>query len=170
MFEREIGHANHGLIGGITICFDDDGTSFGSSGVELPAEFVDRSSLIAEVDRFSIRDADDLIFDLWGKHELREGHVHRNAWLQNKIRTQQQEKNHQENDVEQREDQQPAELIIFCSNEFHGAYFSRRRSRWFVSAWKEMIPLSGSVSVSMCTISIPARSMSCIMVFTRDER
>src|SRR6266576_674284 len=33
-----------------------------------------------------------------------------------------------------------------------------------------MIPLSGSVSVSICTISIPARSISCIRVLTRDEK
>ena len=129
MFEGEIGNANDGLIRRITICFDDDGTSFGASSVELPAEFIDRSFLIAEVNRLAIRDADDLIFDLGREHELGEGHIYGNAWLQNKIGTQQQEKNHQEDNVEQREDEQPPELIIFCSNEFHGAYFSRRRSR-----------------------------------------
>src|SRR6266480_7675963 len=116
--------------------------------------------------------------------------------LQKKMRAEHEEKDRQEHDVEQRENYQPAEMVIFCASQFHARstgssnsaaapsdascasnllhYRSCRASRSRAAAssgcWKLIIPLIGRLSVNMRTISIPARSMSGSIVFTRDDR
>src|SRR5204862_1589989 len=106
-----------------------------------------------------------------------------NPRLQNKIRTEQEEKNQEEGDDHQRKKDEPAEVIFLRSAELHegaAAFGDRlsvdqesvRASDLAVSSgrWKLMIPLIGRLSVNIWTISMPARSMSCCMVFTREER
>jgi len=75
-------------------------------------------------------------------------------------------------------EQQPSAILLtlltFNSRNFSlsGYKSGRASSSRAVSlgGWKLMIPLIGRLSVNMCTISIPARSMSWTMLFTREDR
>src|SRR5262249_52662677 len=123
--------------------------------------------------------------------KARERHRNRDALLQDKIRAQQQEKSEQEGEIDESGKQKPSEVIVYCAAEFHDLILQRfnspsattdgavrRQMSWRASisraassgCWKLMMPLIGRLSVNMWTISMPARSMSCIIVFTREER
>ena len=116
MLEREIGHPNDGFVRRIAIGFDNDRTTFFARDLKLRAQVIDRSLLIAKINRRSARDADDLVFYLWGQHEFRERDVDRYSRLQNEVRAEKEEENHEKRDVEQWENQQPPELIFFRSD------------------------------------------------------
>src|SRR5262249_53730710 len=140
MLEREIGHPNNGFVGRIAIGFNDDGTPLFACDLKLRAQVIDRNLLIAKVHRRAARDADDLVFYLRSQHEFRERDVDRYSWLQNEVGAEKQEKNHEKCDVEQRENQQQPELILFRPDQFHryALYFAfnvsdggtRRRASW----------------------------------------
>jgi hypothetical protein len=60
-----------------------------------------------------------LLVSLRAERKTRERHRNGNPLLQNKIGTQQQKKNQKKNDVHQRHEHKPAEVVINCALEFH---------------------------------------------------
>ncbi len=65
--------------------------------------------------------SDDLLVRLWTKRKARERHRNRNALLQNKIRTEQQEKNEEEGHVHPRQENEPTEVIFLRTAKLHEA-------------------------------------------------
>src|SRR5712692_1055700 len=177
MFERGVCHLDNHFIGSQAVRLNDDRAAFALGCVQCRSELIECDLLIPEINRGSCAtgDADDLLIDLRTKRKPRERHRNRNSRLQNKIRTEQQKENQEKNDVQQREKDEPAEVIFLRPAELHAraeAIVDLAIETCFPIAgcWKLMIPLSGRLSVNMCTISMPARSISCSIVFTRAER
>src|SRR6266498_3281860 len=63
--------------------------------------------------------ADDLLVNLRAKRKTRERHRNGNARLQNKIRAEQQEKNQKKSNIDQRQQDKPAEIIFLCPAKLH---------------------------------------------------
>jgi len=119
MLEREISHPDHGFVRCIAIGFDNNGTTFFARVFKLRTQVIDRSLLIAKINRRPARNANDLVFHRRGQHEFRERDADRYSRLQNEVRAEKQEKNHEKQDGEQWENQQPPELILLRSDKFH---------------------------------------------------
>ena len=56
---------------------------------------------------------------LWTERKARERHRNRDALLQDEIRTEQEEENEEKSDVYQRDQHNPAKIVVGCSAEFH---------------------------------------------------
>ena len=121
MFERGVCHLDNHFIGSQAVRLNDDRAAFALGCVQCRSELIECDLLIPEVNRGSCatRDADDLLIDLRAKRKPRERHRNRNSGLQNKIRTEQQKENQEKNDVEQREKDEPAEVIFLRPAELH---------------------------------------------------
>ena len=65
--------------------------------------------------------ADDLLVSLRAKRKTRERHRNGNALLQNKIRTEQEEKNEEEGHVHPRQKNEPTEVIFLRTAKLHEA-------------------------------------------------
>src|SRR4029453_567783 len=185
MFQHSVCHLHNCFVGGQTVRFDDNGLALAPGRVEQRPKLRARDSLIPEINcrGCATGNADDLLVNLRSKRKTRERHRNGNARLQNKIRAEQQKKNQKESNVDQPQEDKPAEIIFLRPTELHARWNicrftepsvqdSIRAPDWAASScgWKLMMPLMGRLSVNMWTISIPARSMSCIMVLTREER
>ena len=185
MLESGVCHLHDFIVGSQAVSFNDDRPSFAFGCIQQRSELFERNFLVSEINRRSCAadDTDDLLIRLRAKREARKWERNGNTRLQNKIRTEQQKENQEKRDIDKPKEDEPGEVIFFRPAELHSRvtvgcrsnelliYESKRPSDWTDSSgWKLMMPLSGRLSVSMWTISIPARSMSCSMVFTREER
>lgn len=121
MFERGVCHLDHYFIRSQAVCFYDDRAAFVLGCVQCWSQLIECDLLIPEINRGSCTtsDADDLLIDLRTERKPRERDRNRNPGLQNKIRTEQQKENQEKNDVEQREKDEPAEVIFLRPAELH---------------------------------------------------
>lgn len=121
MLKSGVGHAHDQFVGSQSIGFDDDGTVFALGRVEQWSELLQGCSLIPKVNggRGPTGDADDLLVGLRAKGEARERQRHRNARLQNEIGAEQEKENKKENNVDQRQDNQPTEVVFLRPAKLH---------------------------------------------------
>ena len=121
MFEGNIRYRDDELVGRLTISLNDDRAIFAFCLLEQWAETLNRSFLIAKIDRWhrAAADADDLRIPLRAEQERRRRRRNRNSGLQNKVRAEEREENQEKYDVDQRENDKPAEVIFLCSAKFH---------------------------------------------------
>ena len=122
MFEGRVRDLDHERIGRETISLDDDRSPFFFRLVEERPELFERNFLVAEINRGDrpACDADDLRIDLGTEGEARQRHRHRDARLQDEVRAKEEKKDQQKNDVQHRDDAEPAEMIFFRSGKLHG--------------------------------------------------
>ena len=121
MFERSVGDSDDQLIGRLAIGFNNDGAVLALGRVQQWPDSVERNFLIAKINRRdrAASDANDLLILLRAEKERRRRRRNGDARLENEIRAEEQEKNEQKHDVDQRENDEPAEVVFFCPAQFH---------------------------------------------------
>ena len=121
MFERSVGDSDDQLIGRLAIRFNNDGTVLALGRIEQRPDSIERNFLVAKINRRdrAAGDADDLLILLRAEKERRGWRRNRDPRLENKIRAEEQKENEEKHNVDQREDDEPAEVVFFCPAQFH---------------------------------------------------
>ncbi len=121
MFERGIGNGNDQFVGRLAIRFNNDGAVLAFGRVEQRPHPFERDFLVAKINRRdrATSDADDLLILLRAEEERGSWGRNSNARLENKVRAQEQEKDEKKHYVDERKDDEPAEIIFFCPAELH---------------------------------------------------
>jgi hypothetical protein len=121
MFERRVCHFDDHFVRSKPVRLDDDRLSVALGCIEHRSKLLERDFLVPEINRRSrtAGDADDLLIDLRAEREARERHRNRNPVLQNKMRAEDEEENHQECNVEQRKHDEPREVIFLRPAKLH---------------------------------------------------
>ena len=121
MFEGGIGHGYDQFVRRLAIRLNNKGAIFALGRVEQWAETIERNLLIAKINRgnFAAGDADDLLILLRAEQKGRSRRRNGDSGLQNKVRAEQEKENHEKENVDQRKDDEPAEVVLLCPAEFH---------------------------------------------------
>ena len=121
MFERGIGHGHDQFVGRLSVGLDNYGAPFAFSVIEERTQLLERSFLIAKINRRhrAARDADDLRISLRAEQKRRRRRGNRNPRLQNKIRTQKREEDEQKDDINCRKNDEPTEIVLFRPAQLH---------------------------------------------------
>ena len=114
MFERGIGYRDNHFIRGKSVRLYYNRAILTLGRIEQGTELFQGDLLVAKVNRRggSARYADDLLIQLRTERETRERQRKRNTGLKDEIRTQEQKKQEQENNVDHRQHEQPSEVIL----------------------------------------------------------
>src|SRR3984893_13292657 len=121
MFECGVGHGNDQFIGRLAVRFNNNGAVLAFGRIEQWSHPFERHFLVAKINRRNraAGDADDLLILLRAKKERRGRGRNGDAGLKNKVRAQEQKKNEKEHNVDERENNEPAEVVFFCPAQFH---------------------------------------------------
>ena len=121
MFKRKICHLNHRFVWRGAVCLDDNRAAFMPCRIQQRAQLFHCDFLVAEIDRGHrpANNADDLFVSLRPEYEVRRGQSDGDPGLRDKIGTQQHEQDHDERNVHQWNNDQPAEVIFFRATKLH---------------------------------------------------
>ena len=121
MFERSVGDSDDQLIGRLAIGFNNDGAVLALGRVQQWPDSVERNFLVAKINRRhrAAGDADDLLILLRAEKEWRGRGRNCDSRLENKIGAEEQKENEEKHNVDQREDDEPAEVVFSCPAQFH---------------------------------------------------
>src|SRR5205085_4234613 len=94
------------------------------SSVQQRTELLQCDFLVPKVDRrhCTTGNADNLLVHLRTEGEAGKRQRQRNAWLQEKVRAQQEKKYEQESDIDEREQDQPAEVVFLRPDQLHSRF------------------------------------------------
>lgn len=121
MFECGIGHGHDQFVRRLSVGLNNYGTTFALGVLEERTELFEGSLLIAKINRRhrAAGDADDLLIALRAKQKRRSRRRNRDSGLQNEIRTQEREEDQEKDDINCREDNEPAEIVFLRAAQLH---------------------------------------------------
>lgn len=121
MFDGSISDGNHQLIRSRPIGLNYNGAVFTFGRIQQGAKLLKRCFLVAKVNRAgrAAGDADYLRVLLRPEHEPGKRDRDGNAGLEHEVRAQEQKKNQKKHDIDQREHNQPPEIIFFRPVKLH---------------------------------------------------
>ena len=121
MFERRIGHGHDQLVRRLAVRLNNNGAIFALGHIEQGPEPLEREPLVAKINRGdrAAGDADDLLILLRAEQERRGWRRNSDPRLEDKVRAQQEKKDKQKDHVDEREHDEPAEIILLGAAELH---------------------------------------------------